>query len=133
MGSAVAPQTLNRYAYVLNNPMRWLDPWGLRNVEGTPTPTPAGWMWVCGPVRAGGVVKTPTWSSHLPATQSIGPTSWVQSSCSLRAGLSSVSPRKPLGRCWHSHDCAGQPETPPWSFPTFLGLVEPALPLCLAD
>ena len=53
VGSAMAPQSLNRYPYVLNNPLRWLDPWGLRNVEGTPTPTPwAGYM-PCGPVGPG--------------------------------------------------------------------------------
>jgi len=26
MGSAIAPQTLNRYAYVLNSPVNWIDP-----------------------------------------------------------------------------------------------------------
>jgi len=39
--------SLNRYAYVLNNPLRWVDPWGLRNVEGTPTPTPSAQYLVC--------------------------------------------------------------------------------------
>jgi RHS repeat-associated protein len=50
-GSVFSPQSLNPYAYVLNNPVNWLDPWGLRNVEGTPTPTPAGMVRVC--VRVG--------------------------------------------------------------------------------
>jgi len=54
-GLVAVPQSLNRYAYVLNNPVNWIDPWGLRNVEGTafgtPTPTPPGWMSVCGPAR----------------------------------------------------------------------------------
>jgi RHS repeat-associated protein len=53
LGSAMAPLSLNRYPYVLNNPLRWLDPWGLRNVEGklfaTPTLTPIGATMVCGP------------------------------------------------------------------------------------
>jgi RHS repeat-associated protein len=39
--------SLNRYAYVLNNPLLWVDPWGLRNLEGTPTPTPVGMVQVC--------------------------------------------------------------------------------------
>jgi RHS repeat-associated protein len=50
-GLVQVPQSLNRYAYVLNNPVIWLDPWGLRNVEGTPTPTPAPYYSVCGPAR----------------------------------------------------------------------------------
>ncbi len=28
------PQTLNRYSYVLNNPMRYIDPSGLDHCEG---------------------------------------------------------------------------------------------------
>jgi RHS repeat-associated protein len=51
VGSAMAPLSLNRYAYVLNNPLRCLDPWGLRNVEGTPTPTPSNQYLVCRAVR----------------------------------------------------------------------------------
>jgi RHS repeat-associated protein len=46
-GLVAVPQSLNRYAYVLNNPIRWVDPWGLRNVEGTPTPTPSAKYLVC--------------------------------------------------------------------------------------
>ena len=43
MGSAIGPQTLNRYPYVLNNPCSLIDPWGLQ-YEGScrpPTPTPS--------------------------------------------------------------------------------------------
>ncbi len=57
-GLAQFPQSQNPYAYVLNNPVRWVDPWGLCNVEGrafgTPTPTPVGAISLCGPVIAGG-------------------------------------------------------------------------------
>jgi RHS repeat-associated protein len=50
-GLVGVPQSLNRYAYVLNNPVIWLDPWGLRNVEGTPTPTPLAKYLVCRAIR----------------------------------------------------------------------------------
>jgi RHS repeat-associated protein len=50
-GLVQVPQSLNRYAYVLNNPLRWVDPWGLRNVEGTPTPTPLAKYLVCRAIR----------------------------------------------------------------------------------
>ena len=46
-GSAFSPLTLSPYAYVLNSPMNWIDPWGLRNLEGIPTPTPAGMIQAC--------------------------------------------------------------------------------------
>lgn len=57
-GFVFAPQSLNRYAYVINNPVNWIDLWGLRNVEGTafvtPTPTPRDRVWVCRPVTPAG-------------------------------------------------------------------------------
>jgi RHS repeat-associated protein len=52
-GSVFSPLSLNPYAYVLNNPLRWLDPWGLCSVEGTPTPTPVGMVQVCTASPAG--------------------------------------------------------------------------------
>jgi hypothetical protein len=57
----MAPLSLNRYPYVLNNPLRWLDPWGLRNVEGTPTPTPRNMVQVCVGVGPEGYTECGPW------------------------------------------------------------------------
>ncbi len=64
---AFAPQSQNRYVYVLNNAVNWIDPWGLCDVEGsafatptpthTPTPSPARRIWVCGPVTPAGCLN----------------------------------------------------------------------------
>jgi RHS repeat-associated protein len=55
-GLVAVPQSLNRYAYVLNNPLYWVDPWGLCNVEGAAfgTPRPPGNYLVWGPVTPAG-------------------------------------------------------------------------------
>ncbi len=73
-GLAIVPQSLNRYSYVMNNPVNLLDPSGLSltwpgarspsevgGKEGgfrpavlTPTPAPVGRIWVCGPATPAG-------------------------------------------------------------------------------
>jgi RHS repeat-associated protein len=60
-GLVAVPQSLNRYAYVLDNPINWIDPWGLRNLEGTPTPTPAGMVQVCAWVSPEGCEEYGPW------------------------------------------------------------------------
>jgi RHS repeat-associated protein len=131
-GLVGVPQSLNRYAYVLNNPMRWVDPWGLHNVEGTPTPTPPAYNRVCGPVRAGGVCENP----HFLVPSSGQRINWADFLSSVKRFLTSRSPQ-----CFTTASLSAgagtltivQPETAPWSFPTFLALVEPAVTSCLAD
>lgn len=39
-GHAYAPQTINRWVYVRNDPVRWVDPSGLQVPEPVPTPGP---------------------------------------------------------------------------------------------
>jgi hypothetical protein len=55
-GLVAVPQSLNRYIYVMNNPLTWVGPWGLCNVEGAAfgTPRPPGNYLVWGPVTPAG-------------------------------------------------------------------------------
>jgi RHS repeat-associated protein len=79
-GFLFTPQSLNQYVYVRNNPVNWIDPWGLCDVEGsalatptpthTPTPTPARRVWACGPAKQAEclnghfVVLRTCWQAH---------------------------------------------------------------------
>lgn len=64
------PQSANLYAYALNNPLRYVDPFGLRNAEGgnyctmsvTPTPAP---------------VPTPPPGTPRPGSRSTGGGDWL--------------------------------------------------------
>jgi RHS repeat-associated protein len=76
-GSVLSPASLNPYAYVLNSPLNWIDPWGLCNVEGTPTPTPSSQYLVCRAVLG----RNPGCQYIVP---SIGWPSWSEISMAIQ-------------------------------------------------